>query len=62
MPVVDGEFVPANPVQLMSNVTYLDDVGVTQRDVMLGVTNDEGAGFVALDDFFSDIRSSTEVV
>ena len=39
---MDGDFLPRDPAQLMNNVTYLNEVGVTERDVMIGVNNEEG--------------------
>ena len=59
--MVDGDFVPQDPAQLTSNVTYLKDVGVTKRDVMLGVTNDEGALYVLFDEVFGGIRNTSKV-
>ena len=58
LPVVCEDFMPQDPAQLISNVTYLDDVGATKRDVMLGITNDEGATFVIFDEIF---QNSSEV-
>ena len=52
---------PDHPARLISNVTYLDDVGVTKRDIMMGVTNEEGGIFVSLGEFFGGVRNSTEV-
>ena len=34
---------PRDPAQLMSDVSYLDSVGATARDVIIGINNDEGA-------------------
>ena len=48
--MVDGDFVPRDPAHLMSDVAYLDGVGVTERDVMIGVNNEEGALLLGLED------------
>lgn len=45
-PAVDGDFLPRHPDDLMRDVNHLDDVGATSRDVMLGITNQEGALFL----------------
>ena len=34
----------------MSDESYLDGVGATERDVVLGVTNEEGAIFLGIDE------------
>ena len=43
---------PRNPDVLMNDVVYLDAVGATERDVMLGVNNNEGAFVVSLNDLY----------
>ena len=42
-PVVDGEFVPAEPSVLLGNQTHLISQGVLERDFILGVLNNEGS-------------------
>ena len=59
--MVDKDFMPRDPVDLMSDVAYLDDVGVTKRDVMVGVTNDEGAFFLIFEEFNGSFNNSIEV-
>ncbi|RUS74714.1 hypothetical protein EGW08_017523 [Elysia chlorotica] len=41
-PVIDGYFVPGEPLSLINNVTFLRQRGVFQKDYMIGVLNDEG--------------------
>ncbi|XP_070207034.1 neuroligin-4, X-linked-like [Littorina saxatilis] len=41
LPVVDGDFVPRNPAELLCDADYLTANDVISRDVMLGVNNDE---------------------
>ena len=55
--MVDGDFVPRDPYQLMSDVAYLDGVGVTERDVIVGVNNEEGALFLNADNGQVGFRS-----
>ncbi|GFS10547.1 carboxylic ester hydrolase [Elysia marginata] len=43
LPVVDGEFIPDEPLNLLNNVTYLEQQGAFEKDFMIGVLNDEGA-------------------
>ncbi|XP_076451285.1 neuroligin-4, Y-linked-like [Babylonia areolata] len=45
VPSIDGEFLLRDPATLLSDVTYLADVGATTRDVMIGMNNDE-SGFL----------------
>ena len=41
---------PRDPAQLMSDVAFLDGVGATERDVMIGVNNEEGALLLVVND------------
>ena len=43
---------PRDPDELMNDVAYLDAVGATERDVMLGVNNNEGAFVVSVNDLY----------
>ena len=61
VPVVDGDFVPRDPYQLMSDVAYLDRVGVTERDVIVGVNNEEGAMFLNADNGLAQVGFRSEL-
>ncbi|XP_013070891.2 fatty acyl-CoA hydrolase precursor, medium chain-like isoform X3 [Biomphalaria glabrata] len=41
-PAVDGEFIPQEPLALLSNSTYLKSVGAYDKDYIIGVLNNEG--------------------
>ncbi|GFS12369.1 carboxylic ester hydrolase [Elysia marginata] len=43
LPVIDGEFILDEPLNLLNNVTYLEQQGAFEKDFMIGVLNDEGA-------------------
>ncbi|GFS10550.1 carboxylic ester hydrolase [Elysia marginata] len=43
MPVIDGEFIPGEPLDLINDATFLDQHGAFQKDYLIGVLNDEGA-------------------
>uniref|UniRef100_A0A0B7A536 Carboxylesterase type B domain-containing protein n=1 Tax=Arion vulgaris TaxID=1028688 RepID=A0A0B7A536_9EUPU len=43
MPIVDGEFIPDEPLKLLTNITYLKGVGAFDKDFIIGVLNNEGA-------------------
>ena len=58
---MDGNFVPKDPVQMMSDVAYLDAVGATERDIMIGVNNEEGAMFLIADDKGSSKEDTPKV-
>ena len=51
--MVDGDFVPRHPAQLINDVSYLDAVGAIERDVFMGVNNEEGALFVNFAFFYN---------
>ena len=43
VPVVDGEFVPAEPLTLLSDRKHLISQGVLDKDCIVGVDNNEGS-------------------
>lgn len=42
MPVIDGEFIPDEPLKLLNNISYLEKIGAFSKDFIIGVLNDEG--------------------
>ncbi|KAL8592795.1 hypothetical protein ACOMHN_045949 [Nucella lapillus] len=45
IPVVDGDFVPKPPLQLLNDVNYLVSNDILSKDIVIGVNNNEG-GYV----------------
>ena len=59
IPSVDGEFLPRDPLDLLSDVDYLAANDVLSYDVMLGITIDEGAFLKTVEDLLKEaIRAS----
>lgn len=47
-PVIDGDFVPDDPIVLINNQTYLNQVGFYSYDSLLGCNNNEGSLFFSI--------------
>ncbi|GFO21494.1 carboxylic ester hydrolase [Plakobranchus ocellatus] len=55
-PVIDGEFILDDPLNLINNITFLEQLQVYEKDYMIGVLNDEGA--IITTNFFNPIPVS----
>ncbi|BFZ07844.1 hypothetical protein BsWGS_10883 [Bradybaena similaris] len=42
MPVIDGEFIPDEPLKLLHNITYLEKVRAFEKDFLFSLLNNEG--------------------
>ncbi|KAH9507245.1 hypothetical protein Btru_056705 [Bulinus truncatus] len=56
-PTVDGEFLPREPLDALSNITDLKHVGALDKDYIVGVLNNEGGLFS--ENFLSTLPLST---
>ncbi|CAG5125107.1 unnamed protein product [Candidula unifasciata] len=43
MPVIDGEFIPDEPLKLLHNISYLETIGAYKKDFLFSILNNEGA-------------------
>ena len=55
-PIIDGDFIPGEPLSLINNASFLNEQGVFQKDFIIGVLNDEGA--IITTNFFYPISVS----
>ena len=58
-PSVDGEFLPRDPAELLSDADYLATNDVLSHDIMLGINNDEGAIINLINEYLKEaVRAS----
>ena len=60
VPSVDGEFLPRDPAELLSDADYLATNDVLSHDVMLGINNDEGAITDAADEYAKEADKASD--